>query len=184
MADYSPERGPKLSGVDLTHGVIPSTYKNVPTTASAAVAKRLAPFGDGRINCYRHDVVLPPTAPDTVQELAALIALYESQLLPAQQDLLGITTVRFEPELACHRAFELARGWAFDAFAARRQLPVIIVQHVPALAGRSQKPHCHLLWPVRALIGSHFSTFSELTKPGSRALVASEWADWLKEHAQ
>jgi hypothetical protein len=179
MADYTPERGPNSGGVDLTHGIITSSYQSRSTTVGAAIARRLAPHAGKGVTAYDHELLLPTTAPDLLRKLHVLVELYESQLLPDQNDLLGITTVRFDHDRPCHQQWELARGWAHAALTARG-LPVVVVHHLPGLAGRRHKPHCHLLWPVRILHGSTFSSFSELAGPGAKAILAAEWAAWLK----
>lgn len=179
MADYSPEPG-AVAGVDLTHGIIRRSYKDRVTTTGAAIARRLAPHGGAEITAYADELLLPASAPDLLCNRKALVDLYDSQLLPEQQDLLGITTVRFDHDLACHRQWELARGWAHASFTSRG-LAVVLVQHVPGLSGRRHKPHCHLLWPVRTLHGSTFGRFSDLTEVGAKAILAAEWAAWLEE---
>jgi hypothetical protein len=180
MADYTPERGPNPAGIDLTHGIITSSYQGRATTAGAAIARRLAPHGDKGVSAYDHELLLPATAPDLLRKLHVLMELYESQLLPDQHDLLGITTVRFDHDRLCHEQWELARGWAHASLTARG-LPVVVVHHLPGLAGRRHKPNCHLIWPVRVLHGSTFSCFSELAGPGAKAVLADEWAAWLKD---
>jgi hypothetical protein len=183
VVDYVAERGALPPGVDIAHGVIQSIYKGVTTTPSAAIARRLAPHGVGNAACYDQELLLPKKAPDTVRDIAPLVALYESQLLPDQLDLVGITTVRFDHDIPCHWQWELARGWARASFTDARNLVVQLVHHVPGLAGRKHKPHLHLLWPARELHASTFSAFSPLAKPGGREIIAAEWASWLEAHA-
>lgn len=179
MADYTPEPGELSAGIDLTHGIIGRTYKGRTNTVGAAISRRLAPHGGRDITAYDQELLLPKAAPDQLRKLNVLVDLYENQLLPGQKDLLGITTVRFDHDLTCHRQWELARGWAHAAFTSRG-LAVEVVHHVPGLAGRKHKPHCHLMWPVRVLHGSStFGRFSELTKAGAKAILAAEWAAWL-----
>lgn len=179
MADYTPEAGPLPAGLDMSHGIIRSIYSGRSTTVGEAIVRRLAPHRNGGITAYDQELLLPASAPDTLRELHVLVALYEQQLLPAQEDLLGITTVRFDHALPCHRQWELARAWAHSSFTARG-LAVELVHHVPGLAGRKHKPHLHALWPVRILHGATFSSFSELAKPGAKAILAAEWAAFSK----
>lgn len=56
-----------------------------------------------------------------------------------------------------------------------------LVQHVPALAARSNKQYIHCLWFVRQPHGCTFGAFGDLTKPGARAIVAAGWASWLAD---
>lgn len=181
MADYTPERI-ATPGIDIVHGAIQSDYRGISNSSGAAIAKRLAPHGGNKVSCFHHEVLLPSSAPDLIRDVAALNNLYESQLIPAQVDLLGITTVRFDRDLANHRQWELARGWARHAFVGKRSLATILVHHIPGLAGRRHKPHVHLLYPIRELHGGTFSAFSELAKPGAKLALAEEWAAWIGEH--
>jgi len=178
MADYAPERGPLPAGIDMAHGIIQTEYRGKTNTVAEAMLRRVAPHGPGKGEAYHGELLLPRTAPDLLMNIEALLKLYEQQRLPAQKDLLGITTVRFDHDVPKHVAFDLARGWARQSFSGRN-LVVDLVQHVPGLAARASKQHVHCMWFVRALHGCTFGAFSELTKPGARAILAAEWADWL-----
>lgn len=169
MADYTPDHGPKLDGIDFTHGVIQREHKGVPTTVGQAIARRLAMHGSGEPNCFDHEVLLPPFAPDDLRDLARLVSACEEQLLPGQVDLLGIATVRFDHAVLFHRQWELARGWARQSFCVRH-LALVMIHHVPALAARAHKPHVHVLYFPRALHGC-FGAFVPL----DRAILAAEW---------
>ncbi len=148
MADYQPE--PKSAGVDLTHGVIRATFRDRTNTVDQSVVRRLSLHGSGQIDCYDHEVLLPRHAPDHLRRIDRLVRTYEEQLLPQQEDLLGIATVRFPNHMLFHRQWELARAFACRSFNAR-DLAVLMVHHVPALAGRQHKSHVHILYPVRRL---------------------------------
>jgi hypothetical protein len=171
VADYTPESGPVPKGIDLTHGIIRSTYNGRNTTVGEAIVRRLSPHRNGKITAYDQELLLPASAPDTLRELHVLVALYEQQLLPEQKDLLGITTVRFDHALPAHRQWELARVWAHASFTARG-LPVELVHHIPGLSGRKHKPHLHALWPVRVLNGATFGAFSDVDRRGKGTPVA------------
>lgn len=75
------------------------------------------------------------------------------------------------------------RLWA-RASLVRRELAVLLVQHMPNLAGRAAKGHCHALAFGRRVRGSHFCEFSELNKLGAKAILAAEWAAWLAQEQQ
>lgn len=180
MADYAPERSALPAGIDLAHGIIQSNYKGQIITPGAAIARRLSPHGNGEVTAYGHAILLPPSAPDMLWDFLPLVTQYETQLLPEQCDLVGITTVRFSHDMPCHVQWEAARGWARSSFVLKRNLAVALIHHVPGLSGRSNKPHVHLLWPVRQLHGSTWGAFTEIAKPGARATLATEWAAWLE----
>jgi hypothetical protein len=174
MGDYTADRGNKPGDLDLSHGIIRREHCGASTTVGAAVARRLALHGSVEPNCYDHEVLLPRWAPDHLRDLARLVATYEEQLLPGQEDLLGIATVRFAHSDAYHHQWERARAWARSSLNGR-DLVAILVHHVPGLAGRAHKPHIHLLYPVRVLHGS-FGAFVTL----DRASLAAEWQPFLE----
>lgn len=176
--DYKPETGKPPRGVDVAAGVIQANYKGVATTAREAIERRLVLHG-GTGACHRKKLLLPPSAPDLLGEIKAATDCYEERLIPDQRDLIVIFTVRFEPNLAVHRQWELARGFAYQHLALQRNLAVILVQHLPGLSGWQNKPHAHMLAFARELHGPYFQGFTPLTKPGAKAILANGWADWL-----
>ncbi|MEG3173693.1 hypothetical protein U1708_15895 [Sphingomonas sp. ZB1N12] len=180
--DYASERDPlptSIGAVDIAHGIIQSAYKGKANTVTGAIARRAMLHGADQVNAHNLELLLPPSAPDLLTNLATLVPSYEGQLIPGQVDLLGVTTLRFDYAMPCHRQWELARGWAALYFAERRNLVVQLIHHVPGLAGRTNKPHIHCLWMVRALHGCVFGAFADIAKPGSKTLLATEWAAYL-----
>lgn len=173
MADYTPDKGPKLD-VDFTHGIIRREHPGIVNAAGKAIVRRLMMHGAREPNCYDHEVLLPRWAPDCLRNLAQLVTTYEAQLLPEQLDLLGIATVRFPHGDVYHHQWERARAWAHASLNSR-DLAVILIHHVPSLAGRAHKPHLHALYPVRQLHGS-FGAFVTL----DRATLAAEWKVYLE----
>lgn len=67
MADYTPDRRPKIDGIDFTHGMIQSSYKGEPTTADQAIVRRLALHKSSEPNSFDHEVLLPDSAPITCE---------------------------------------------------------------------------------------------------------------------
>jgi hypothetical protein len=167
--DYTPDKTARLPGIDFTHGIIKRIHGGHPTTTGQAIVRRLSLHGRGEIDCFDHEVLLPRHAPDVLRKLHQLVLAYEEQLLPEQQDLLGIATLRFELGECFHHQWELARVWVRESLNAR-DLAAVMVHHVPALAGRPNKPHIHVLYPVRALHGT-FGAFVKITG----AALAAEW---------
>lgn len=167
--DYTPEPGAVPLGVDLSHGIIRSTHGGRTNTVDGAIVRRLSPHRSGVIDAFDHEVLLPRQAATNMRNLVTLVRTYEAQLLPSQRDLLGVTTVRFDPDLAHHRAWEMGRQFVRETFNARGLL-ALMVHHVPALAARRHKPHLHILWPVR-ILGQEFGRFVVLDK----ATLAAEW---------
>lgn len=181
MQDYAPERGALPTGIDMAHGTAQKVYLGRANTPTAIVARRLALHGSIEPNCYANETLLPPDASDLLEAPAALIGRYEEQVLEQQTDLMCITTLRFDAAMPCHRAWRLGVGFAYGALSCRRNLAVIAVQHVPARALRENKQHIHLIYPSRKLLhGSQFGAFTSLTKPGAKAILAAEWAEYLR----
>lgn len=176
--DYAPERGKLPRGVDVAFGVIQATGNGMPTTARAAIERRLVLHG-GRETCHRSALLLPPNAPDLLDSMEAVLDRHEKQQLPEQRDLLLIFTMRFDAAMPAHRQFRLACDFAYARLARERNLAVVMAQHQPGLAGWQNKPHCHAFAFARELHGSHFLGFTPLVKPGAKAILAAEWADWL-----
>lgn len=173
--DYTPDKAARLPGIDFTHGIIKRAHCGHPTTVGQAIVRRLSLHGKGEIDCFDHEVLLPRHAPDVLRKLHQLVLTYEEQLLPNQDDLLGIATLRFDPGERFHHQWELARAWVRVSLNAR-DLAVVMVHHVPALAARAHKPHIHVLYPVRVLHGT-FGAFVQVTG----ATLAAEWKAHLAE---
>lgn len=173
--DYTPDKNARLPGLDFTAGVIKRVHCGRPTTAGQAIVRRLSLHGTGEIDCFDHEVLLPRHAPDAVRKLHQLVLTYEEQLLPNQEDLLGIATLRFEHTERFHRQWELARDWVRASLNAR-DVAAVAVHHVPALAGRAHKSHIHVLFPVRVLHNT-FGAFVKFTG----ATLAAEWKAHLEK---
>lgn len=120
--------------------------------------------------------------PDYPLDMDRLISLYEDQFIPEQRDLLVVFTMRFDDDLTFHAQWELARGFVSRRLASERRLAVILAQHQASLAGFATKGHCHALCFSRRLVGSHLRDFTPLARPGTKALLGAEWADWLVQH--
>jgi hypothetical protein len=152
------------------------------------VHRRLVQFGlpmreQWQPTCSRWDVLLPPHAPDACQDPQELARFIDLHRMPAQQDLAVLITLRFAQQSLLHRGWELARGFALQHFAIERETPVVAAFHVPQIAGRRSKPHCHLLISARRIIGSHCADFvSDLLGPDGKVLAGELWRNWLEDH--
>lgn len=175
--DYKPDNS-KVGDLDIVHGAILSEHEGRPNTVRGAIDRRLKLGGAAEINT-RHALVLPPDATDLLYGVEEIIADYERRMITDQRDLLTITAVRFDPTMARHRQFELARRFALKSFAEKRSLATILIQHVPSELGYDHKPHVHLIAFSRSLQGSNWASFTEVRNFGSRTVLASEWAEIL-----
>jgi hypothetical protein len=178
MADYKADRT-KVS-VDVAGGVIPGEFNGKLNRTDEVVGRRIM-LHDGQSSCQRHELLIPPHATDMLRDLRTLVQRYEDQRLPDTRDLIILFTVRFKFGGTFHAQFEAARSFAWNNLCVERRLPVIIVQHQPGLSGYAEgKPHCHLLIFARELHDSNFLGFTPLLKTSPKAVLAAEWAAWLK----
>lgn len=182
MLDYAPDRTKLPGAIDLAHGVIQAQYLNRANSVSAAIDRRIDPHGRGEPTCYAQQLLLPRGAPDALDDRDALCARFEAQMMPAQIDLMSVTTFRHDHETPHHLAWRRTLAFIAEKCVDAFGVAGIAVQHVPALASRDGKPHVHFLAFARILRGSTFGAFSPLVKPGAKALVGKEWAAWLKAH--
>ena len=175
--DYKPDNS-KVGHIDIVHGAILSEHEGQPNTVRGAIDRRLKLGGAAEVNT-RHALVLPPDAADLLFGVEEIIDHYERRMIKDQRDLLTITALRFDPIVARHRQFELARRFALKSFAEKRNLATILIQHVPSELGYDHKPHVHLIAFSRALQGSNWGAFTEVRNFGSRTVLAGEWAEVL-----
>jgi hypothetical protein len=187
VRDYA-SQGPFANGADGSFGVIGCSYKGRTNMMLDIVHRRLVQFGlpmreQWQPTCARWDVLLPPHAPDACQDPQTLARFIDLHRMPAQQDLAVLITLRFAQESLLHRGWELARGFALQRLATERETPVVAAFHVPQIAGRRSKPHCHLLMSARRIIGSHSADFvTDLLDAGGKTLAGDMWRDWCAEH--
>jgi len=141
----------------FSYGVLRRVYRGQPcsVTASEFVRRKLYPIeappaGDWTkpFSCCRWDVLLPPAGGDEYMAPQRLMEAYERHLLPWRQGLLCTTKVLQPLSEPLQSSYERIRLAAREAFALRRNLPVILVAHAPFLAGvgaGERQPHVHVL---------------------------------------
>ncbi|MCW2390897.1 hypothetical protein M2336_002669 [Sphingobium sp. B1D7B] len=182
--DFVPvEGGPDC----LTFGVVRRQIGNGPIhTTHEAILRRLCPGGRAkpaepwRPSCYRHDVLLPPKAPDECFNPKVLCDLYEKQSFGKIKDLVVMATLRFySPDRLAHE-WEAVRAFAHERLCNERHLAVVAVMHLPVLVGSTNPPHMHLMIPAREL---HSFGFGELVRPlatdRGKQILTDELAEWL-----
>jgi hypothetical protein len=113
MMDYAPDRTKLPVTIDIAHGLIQAQYLNRANSVAAAINRRIDPHGRGEPTCYAYKVLLPPNAPDALDDHHALCARFEAQMIPAQVDLMSVTTFRHPHEVPHHLAWR--RTLAFIA---------------------------------------------------------------------
>jgi hypothetical protein len=85
--DYASERDPlptSIGAVDIAHGITQSAYKGNANTVTGAIARRAMLHGADQVNAHNLELLLPPSAPDLLTNLATLVPLYEGQLIPGR----------------------------------------------------------------------------------------------------
>ena len=161
--DYKPAA--RLDG--NSYGVAERERGSGINTAHSLVARRLFPVDRANSKtspwvptCYRHDVLLPPDAPDACCDPLLLCDMFERQAMASLYSVGVVVTLRFDQKELCHKAYELHRAFARDEFVVKRSLPVVLAMHIPQLSSRIAPPHSHLVVLARRLHGSHFGDFA------------------------
>lgn len=186
--DYASQGRFDAEDLDGSFGIIPCSFKGRTNRMVDVVHRRLVQFGRPMVEpwsptCTRWDVLLPPHAPDACRDPQALASMIYAQRMPDQQDLAILITLRFEHHALLHRGWELARSFALQRLAIDRETPVIAALHVPQIAGRRHKPHCHLVASARRILGSNCADFvTDLLGADAKLNAAALWADWRTAH--
>jgi hypothetical protein len=136
-----------------------------------------------RPNASRHDLLLPPTVPDALNDYTLLLRSFEK----AASDVFGDTLDEIKslllhiklaaiPALPLHASWERARSFALQQFVDKEGLPAILVQHAPPghVAGLSS-PHFHLLALSRPFDGGRWGPTTSLAVDGTRFPLAEAW---------
>lgn len=153
--DYTPQQG---GPPDVSYGLAPRVKAGRRQTVHEIVDRRLSNFEAGglpplvgRPTCCRHDLLLPPRAPDHCSTYRGLCDHFEDQALPLQVDLVGILTLRFGDHKLRHVAWEQARAFVASMIVRERRLPAILALHRPGIAGRALPAHVHAVIFLREL---------------------------------
>lgn len=179
------ESGP--GGTRVMWGVMRPEYRTIRPSLSAFVKAKLAPAaGDDApswtVTAYRHEVLLPAFASDHLRDPRTLIEAAEREQPAGARALATYVTLTSEPE-RLHAAWEVARALA-KRLVDDYDVAVLVVQHVPALAGGSAQPHVHLVipGPRRLTRFSMFSTMvAEIARDAGRDLILQLLAEIVEE---
>jgi len=182
--DFVPVEG---GASNLTFGVVRRQIGTGPTqTVHQTILRRLSPGRAAQItdpwlpNCYRHDVLLPPKAPDECHDPQALCNLYEGQAFDKIKDLVVMATLRFHSPDRLHNEWEAIRAFAYERLCKERHLAVVAAMHLPVLIGSTNPPHIHLMALAREL---HSFGFGALIRPFAsdqgKQILADEMMQFL-----
>lgn len=95
------------------------------------------------------EVLLPRSAPGDYADLAFLLRQVDETLPPYERNVMIQLKLALDPEEPWHAAYERVRDFARHHFVSQRQrFPVILVAHVPSVAGldgHGSHVHCIVL---------------------------------------
>lgn len=173
----------------FTFGVLQQSYRGYKNSACLFGYHKLNPVRvpgtsdrstTTNFSCHKSGVILPKDADDALDsELDLLIAIEESACFH-EPALLLYLTLSFPDATRMHHCWRESYAFASEAFAQKRQLPVVAVQHRPGAVGSSNPPHVHLLVGPRQLDGTGFRGYAHdiLCNEGQQILF-EEWTAFL-----
>lgn len=176
----------------FTFGLLKQTYGGYENSACLFGYHKLNPIPVPRkpggtstgFSCYRSDVVLPADADDTLDSETGLLIAIEESACRREAPLLLYLTLSFPDATRLHHCWSESVAFSEEAFARRRQLPVVAVQHRPGAVGSANPAHVHLLVGPRQLDGTGFRGYAEdiLCDEGHQILFA-EWTAFRRSWA-
>ena len=169
----------------FTMGVLKQSYRGYPNSAclfgyhklDPAPSARTADGGPPReFSCYKSGVALPNDADDALDgEVDLLIAIEESACCH-EPALLLYLTLAFPEATRLHHCWRESYAFADAAFAQKRKLPVVIVQHRPGATGSANPTHVHLLVGPRQLDGTGFRGYAhDILCDEGQQILFDEW---------
>lgn len=173
---------------NFTFGILEQTYRGFPNTPSEFCLRKLRPVGaiehevsfdEHTFTAYRFGAVLPKDAPDALDATGPLLKGFDLAVSPNQPAVLIYVTLAFPDTRRLHHAWEESRAFAYENFAQKRQLPVLVVQHRPGDAGSDKPVHTHLLISARRMDGTGYRGFaSELLRDEGQRIIYDEWSNF------
>jgi hypothetical protein len=166
-------------------GVLKQSYRGYKNSACLFGYHKLNPVPVGRsseggspagFSSYKSGVVLPSDADDALDgEVDLLIAIEESACCH-DPSLLLYLTLSFPGATRLHHCWRVSYAFADQAFAQKRQLPVVLVQHRPGAVGSGNPAHVHLLVGPRQLDGTGFRGYAhDILCDEGQQILFDEW---------
>lgn len=178
---------------DFTSGRLQRVFDGRPNSLTGFVHDKLHPMKPmaedtdsperiWRPTARRHDVTLPDAAPEMYVDARLLIEAAEREMRDDQYDLLVAVKLTFPKLAVVHQSWERGRLFA-RTLAIRYGVPVVVAQHVPALAGGKNPAlqHLHVMILPRKLEAIGFTAFCEVTTAGGHGALAAMWRDCRSE---
>jgi hypothetical protein len=170
---------------NFTFAVLKKTYGGHKNSACLFGFHKLNPLGLQRdengvpakeFGCYKSDVVLPIDADDAMDSEAELLIAIEESATRFNPALLIYLTLSFPNATRMHHCWKEGMAFAAEAFARKRRLPVVIIQHRPGAAGSSNPVHLHLLVGPRQLDGTGFRGYADdILGDEGQQILFGEW---------
>lgn len=109
------------------------------------IEKKLRPGDDLRFGaCAKSELLLSPSTPSVYANLPFLIDHFDHELPPYERHVMVQVKLALDPDVPWHHSYERVRGFARSHFA--KSFPVLLVAHVPAVAGlNGYGPHVHCI---------------------------------------
>lgn len=176
---------PLGSRENFTTGVLKQSYKGYKNSACLFGHQKLNPVPPDpttdcrpapRFTCYKSGVALPDDADDALDgEVDLLIAIEESACCH-EPALLLYLTLSFPEATRLHHCWSQSYAFADAAFANKRRLPVVVIQHHPGAVGSSNPAHVHLLVGPRQLDGTGFRGYAhDILCDEGQQILYDEW---------
>ncbi|WP_253190495.1 MobA/MobL family protein [Sphingomonas sp. LM7] len=134
----------------------------------------------------RFEVLLPRFAPGEYATLAHLVARFDETLPMYERHALVQVKIELPFHEPYHVGYEVVRAFARQHFTVERAHPVILVAHLPGMAGSENKPHIHAIVLARELGPNGFGeTNTRMCSDKGQADAWEAWqprlADWRGE---
>ncbi|MEN3973381.1 hypothetical protein WJS89_11950 [Sphingomicrobium sp. XHP0235] len=143
------------------------------------IAKRRPAAKEGSIDtAERVEVLLPDDAPDLLIDPDLLVSTFEASYPKGETLAFAQVTMQFADAPNLHSSFEKARAWCRQEFCDERQLPVLLVLHVPFRLGSANPPHVHAMVLSRQLTRLGWGKVDRLlASDPHRPECATSWFD-------
>lgn len=163
----------KQSYADHKNSVCLFGHRKLNPVRCAEVADGGVPTG---FTCYKSGVALPRDADDTLDGEVNLLIAIEEAACSHEPALLLYLTLGFPEATRLHHCWRESYAFAAVAFAQKRKLPVVVVQHRPGAVGAANPTHVHLLVGPRQLDGTGFRGYAhDILCDDGQQILFDEW---------
>lgn len=169
---------------DFTFAVLKQSYRGHKNSACLFAYHKLDPVprklgADGSppgFSCYKSGVALPKHADDALDGEVDLLIAIEEAACGHEPALLLYLTLGFPEATRMHHCWRESYAFADAAFAQKRKLPVVVVQHRPGAVGAANPAHVHLLVGPRQLDGTGFRGYAhDILCDEGQQILFDEW---------